>query len=140
MKKYLTLTIVFDFNEPFTLREWFFIGVNYLSVYKSKEQKREFYKSRQWSGVNGLREQALKRDNYECQLCKREGKVHLDSTKIEGERKSIILNVHHIKEIEDHPELALDLNNLMTICLSHHNEQHNRFKPSNNKWKDDERW
>jgi hypothetical protein len=29
------------------------------------------------------------------------------------------LNVHHIKEIETNPELALDLDNLLTICLDH---------------------
>lgn len=111
-----------------------------MTEYKSEEQKRMFYKSKEWSGVNGLRNQALKRDNYECQLCKAEGKVHIDSIKVKGERKSIELNVHHIKEVETNPELALELDNLMTICLDHHNKQHNRFQKSNNKWIHDEKW
>lgn len=111
-----------------------------MTEYKTEAQKRKFYKSSAWSGVNGLRNQALKRDNYECQMCKAEGRVHVDSTKVEGERKSIELNVHHIKEIEHHPKLALALDNLQTICLRHHNEQHNRFKPYVNKWAQDERW
>lgn len=111
-----------------------------MAEYKSLEQKRSFYKSSAWSGVNGLRNQALKRDNYECKMCAAEGKVHIDSTKVKGERKSIELNVHHIKEIEDHPHLALELDNLLTICLDHHNKLHNRFQVSENKWKHDEKW
>ena len=75
-----------------------------MAEYKSKEQKKKFYKAA-WSGVNGLRNQALKRDNYECKQCKAEGKVHIDSTKVDGERKSIQLNVHHIKEIETKSDL-----------------------------------
>ncbi|MDX1700347.1 MAG: HNH endonuclease, partial [Melioribacteraceae bacterium] len=98
-----------------------------MSEYKSEAQKKKFYKLAAWSGVNGIRNQALKRDNYECQLCKAEGKVHIDSIKVDGERKSIKLNVHHIKEIETHPELALELDNLQTVCLIHHNREHKRF-------------
>lgn len=108
--------------------------------YKSEAQKKKFYKAAAWSGANGLRNQALKRDNYECQQCKAEGKVHVDSIKVEGERKSIQLNVHHIKEIETHPQLALDLDNLQTVCLDHHNKEHKRFQGSTNKWIHDERW
>lgn len=105
--------------------------------YKTKEQKKVFYNSRPWRLLRG---QALKRDNYECQQCKAEGYVHVDSQKVEGERKTIELNVHHIQEIEDHPELALRLNNLMTICLRHHNLIHDKgFERKKPKW-EDERW
>ncbi|MDX1806550.1 MAG: HNH endonuclease, partial [Paenisporosarcina sp.] len=48
--------------------------------------------------------------------------------------------VHHIKEIETHPELALELDNLQTVCLIHHNREHKRFNVSTNKWKHDEKW
>jgi 5-methylcytosine-specific restriction endonuclease McrA len=109
-----------------------------LSEYKSKSQKKKFYRSSNWETI---RQQALKRDNYECQLCKAEGKVHIDSIKVEGERKAIKLNVHHIKEIETHPELSLDIDNLQTICLYHHNVAHGRgFKRKINKWAEDEQW
>jgi len=105
--------------------------------YKSKKKKKQFYNSTEWKN---LRQRALERDNYECQECKRLGKIHVDSKKVEGERKSIELNVHHIKEIEFWPELALDLNNLETLCLHHHNLIHDRrFTPQVIKW-DDERW
>lgn len=105
--------------------------------YKSIEQKRKFYTSAKWVG---LRKIALMRDNHECQHCKEQGRVHVDSVKVEGERKSIELNVHHVKEIEYYPELAEDIDNLITLCLECHNKVHGKgFKPSKPKW-DDERW
>ena len=109
--------------------------------YKTKEQKLKFYNSSAWANKKtGIRAQALKRDNYECQQCKREGRVHVDSIKVEGERKSIELNVHHIKEIEDYPELALTLDNTMTLCLYHHNLIHEKgFMRKEIKW-NDEAW
>lgn len=113
-----------------------------MKEYKTKEQKRKFYKSKEWAGKNGVRQQALERDNWECQYCKREGRVHVDSKKVEGERKSIELNVHHIKEIETHPqpEYSLNLDNLITVCLAHHNEIHEKgFQPKKPKW-NDEKW
>lgn len=113
-----------------------------MTQYITDEQKKRFYNSAAWNGVNGVRKQALKRDNYECQMCKREGKVTVDSIKEDGERKAIVLNVHHIKEIETHPELALNINNLETLCLDHHNIIHGKNYGGSaaiDKWKD-ERW
>lgn len=108
--------------------------------YKTDAEKKSFYNSGDW---NLLRLEALKRDNYECQECKRLGFVHVDSKKEEGKRKSVELNVHHIKEIENHPELALELDNLETLCLGCHNKMHPEkgFQPQKeNKWAHDERW
>lgn len=107
-----------------------------MAEYKTKEQKKKFYNSGAW---RELRRKALERDNNECQRCKKLGLVHVDSVKKEDERKSIELNVHHIKEIEDYPELALNLDNLETLCLDHHNEIHGRINSRINKW-NDERW
>ncbi|MEB1809038.1 MAG: HNH endonuclease [Bacillaceae bacterium] len=108
-----------------------------MTEYKTPEQKRKFYNSSKWKS---LRLKALQRDNYECQECKRLGRVHVDSVKEDGKRKSIELNVHHIKEIEIHPEEALNINNLETLCLDHHNEIHEKsFAPHKPKW-DDEKW
>jgi 5-methylcytosine-specific restriction endonuclease McrA len=109
-----------------------------VTEYKSEEQKRAFYKSGAW---NKLRQLALDRDNRECQQCKHEGRVHVDSIKVEGERKSVELNVHHKYEIEDYPQLALVLDNLKTLCLNCHNQMHNRvFGEKKKKRWDDERW
>lgn len=107
--------------------------------YKTDEQKMTFYNSTAW---RTLRLAALKRDNNECQECKRQGLIHLDSIKEEGKRKTVELNVHHVKEIEDHPKLALEIDNLETLCLFHHNEVHDKgFKPKKeNKWINDEKW
>lgn len=106
-------------------------------VYKTKEQKKTFYGSKDWTQLRLL---ALERDNYECQQCKREGLVTIDSVKSPGEKKTIVLNVHHIKEVEDYPELALELDNLETLCVFHHNLIHNKgFKPQEPKW-NDEKW
>lgn len=79
------------------------------------------------------REEILKRDNYECVWCKKEGKVTTQ------ERST--LEVDHIKELETHPELALEDDNLRTLCKYHHNVRHNRFdgKQKEKEW-DDERW
>lgn len=108
-----------------------------LAEYKTKEQKIRFYTGSKWQKIRRL---ALERDNHECQRCAKLGRVHVDSIKKEGERKSIELNVHHIKELEDYPELAYELDNVTTLCLDCHNHIHDRFKAKPNKWAADERW
>ncbi|WP_458383768.1 HNH endonuclease [Staphylococcus caledonicus] len=97
-----------------------------------------FYKSKKW---RELREKVLLRDNYECQECKKEGIVKtIDRTK----HKS--LDVDHIKELDSHPDLAYDMDNLVTLCVSCHNKKHNRYqkgKPfpkKKTKWTGDEWW
>lgn len=95
-----------------------------------------FYKSKAWRDT---RLQVLKRDNYECQHCKAQGKV---TTIDKNKHKS--LDVDHIKELDTHPNLAYDMDNLVTLCVSCHNRKHNRSynrwnrKPS--KWDGDEMW
>jgi 5-methylcytosine-specific restriction enzyme A len=101
-----------------------------MTEYKTKQQKQRFYKSGPW---RKLRLVALERDNYECQQCKRKGKFS------KGQ------NVHHIKEIYRHPKLALELDNLETLCINCHNEEHKRTfnnigtKKDRKVWRD-ERW
>lgn len=115
-----------------------------MTMYKTPEQKKAFYNSTAWKK---LRQQALERDNYECVMCKEEGKFTIDSVKREGKRKKIVLNVDHILPIEHYPKLALRLDNLQTLCVYHHNLKEGRieqikkhqFKPKEKKW-DDERW
>jgi len=106
--------------------------------YKTYEQKKKFYRSSAWQS---LRKAALKRDNYECQHCKAEGGVTVDSIKTPGERKEIVLNVDHIYPIEKYPKLALTLDNLQTLCVYHHNVKEGRvFEKKKNKWSEDEWW
>ena len=80
-------------------------------------------------------------DRHECQECKKEGIVKtIDHTK----HKS--LDVDHIKELDSYPDLAYDMDNLVTLCVSCHNKKHNRyqkgkaFPKKETKWTGDEWW
>ena len=112
-----------------------------MKEYKTLEQKRKFYDSYSWRKLSA---QIKKRDNYECQECKRQGRVTIDTNEYSesAKRKKIQLIVDHMKELEDHPELAMDEENLETLCVQCHNIKHGRvwkpFKP--NKWAADEKW
>ncbi|MCI2955629.1 HNH endonuclease [Staphylococcus caprae] len=97
--------------------------------YNDKKIRYKFYRSKPW---RELREQVLKRANYECEFCKAEGKVTTTN-----------LEIDHIKTVEEFPQLRLDPDNLRVLCHSCHDKRHNRFgrwqkKP--NKWDGDEKW
>ncbi|MEF2247737.1 HNH endonuclease [Paenibacillus sp. IITD108] len=114
-----------------------------MKIYQTLEQKRKFYDSPEWRGSDGIRNKALERDNYECQECKRNGLVTIDTNEYSEKagRKKIALVVDHIKELEDYPELALEIDNLETLCVGCHNIKHGRvFKQNLNKWEHDEKW
>lgn len=66
-----------------------------MKEYKNYKQKRKFYDSGEWKQ---LREKIKKRDNYECQECKRHGRVSIDTNEFSesAKRKKIQLVVHHI--------------------------------------------
>lgn len=81
----------------------------------TREHRAQFYKSSEWQR---LREEAMKRDHYECVWCAEKGKV---TTKVK-------LEVDHIKELEYYPQYALDIDNLRTLCTDCHNKRHHRFK------------
>jgi len=111
-----------------------------LQEYKTDEQKRKFYDSREWKR---LREERKRLDNYECQECKRNGMVSIDTNEYSetARRKKIQLVVHHVQELGQRPDLALEIDNLETLCVDCHNEIHGRgFEPKVNKWAHDERW
>ncbi|MFC0853114.1 HNH endonuclease [Halalkalibacter oceani] len=73
------------------------------------KQVNPFYKSTAWLK---FRELALLRDNHLCQPCLRQKRITPANT------------VHHIKPIEDFPELALTLDNVESICPPCHNREH----------------
>lgn len=103
--------------------------------YRTREQKVKFYKSSAWQS---LRQQALERDHFECQACKREGKVYTDQHDQDKHKR---LDVDHKQEIYTRPELALELENLETLCVKCHNKKHKRFFYGGKKhqW-NDEQW
>lgn len=100
----------------------------------TKEARALFYGSSEW---RAFRQSILERDNYECQWCKAEGKVTTDVHSV--------LEVDHIEELKDRPDLALEPGNMRTLCKDCHNKRHKRFNYRSrskkvNKWADDERW
>lgn len=77
--------------------------------YKRNKEAKRFYNGTPWKMRRKL---TLIRDKYLCQKCFRKGIITPANT------------VHHIKSLEEFPELALDLENLETICPSCHNKEH----------------
>lgn len=75
------------------------------------EEWKNFYKSWKWQKVA---EQVRKRDAYTCQLCGAVGSVY----------------VHHKQELTkqnvNDPSIALNPDNLMTLCRNCHEQIHNR--------------
>ena len=88
----------------------------------------KFYQSREWKSK---RQEVLKRDNFECQMCKEEGRVGVED-----------LAVHHVKHLKDRIELGLNIKNLKTLCYIHHNMVHPEklHKETSNKFINEERW
>ena len=99
---------------------------------ETQEQRASFYNSKDWKQ---LRLEVLRDSNYECVECKRLGKVVTDV--------HTVLEVHHVEYLENHPERALDIDNLIVLCKECHNKVHKRFNYApyvkSNKW-DDEVW
>ncbi len=67
------------------------------------------YKGARWENI---RESILKRDDYQCQRCKRYGRM----------RQAQV--VHHIKHADEYPELAYTRDNLISLCNDCHNKEH----------------
>lgn len=72
------------------------------------------YSSKQW---RKQREEALERDDYECQACGMTNDEHLNEFGRE-------LDVHHIEPLRtfNDPVDSHDLDNLITLCRPHHRE------------------
>lgn len=67
------------------------------------------YASSRW---RRLQKAVLKRDGYQCQCCKRYGRM------VEARI------VHHIKHVDEYPELAYVPENLISLCDACHNKAH----------------
>ncbi|MBP9988105.1 MAG: HNH endonuclease [Ruminococcus sp.] len=71
----------------------------------------------------------LKKYHFECQECKKNGKVV--TAKV----------VHHKKHLRKFPELAFDDDNLEPVCADCHNKLHpEKIKIKNKKKWNDEKW
>ncbi len=78
-----------------------------------------FYKSKEWERK---RREILKRDRNACQECRKKGRYARANT------------VHHIIHLKDAPELALDPNNLESVCRECHELIHQDEKQQKNFW------
>lgn len=74
---------------------------------------------------------ALCRDHGECVMCARAGRYVRDRAGRLCRPRATM--VHHIKPIKEHPELALSLDNLMSLCDQCHDEMHPEKLPARRK-------
>lgn len=80
-----------------------------------------FYRKPAWQK---LRQMALSRDNGICVRCYKQNKI----------KKADV--VHHIVYLTDNIQLALDLNNLESLCHACHNAEHDeKATGKKSKWK-----
>ena len=84
-----------------------------------KDDMHPFYVNGKWKKK---RLEIMKRDHFECQKCKKRGKIKV--VKANSKYRSQRAYVHHIIHLKDYPELALDDNNLITLCFQCHEEEH----------------
>lgn len=87
---------------------------------------KKFYNSKAWKMK---RVHILQRDKYECQDCvRRLRKAAEEGRQLRGEERRIrrASDVHHIKELKEHPELNLEDDNLISLCVECHNKRHGR--------------
>lgn len=95
----------------------------------------KFYKSKEF---RNLKEEVLREQHYECQECKKLGKITKADT------------VHHVQHVRKHPELALSkyytyqgkqYRNLIAVCKSCHNKLHpEKHQTKKDKFTNEERW
>lgn len=82
---------------------------------KQMEQLQKGERNNNWRGGKSYafrKKAVLLRDNYTCVMC--------------GHREQPIMEVDHIKPKRDFPELALEMNNLVTLCPNCHRRKTNR--------------
>lgn len=90
------------------------------------KEAKAFYNSSAWKQK---RLQILNRDHYECQDCRKRIKDAVATgTVLTGRDRKIwrAEEVHHIQELKEHPELGLEDDNLISLCVQCHNLRHGR--------------
>ena len=107
------------------------------------KEAKQFYDSAVWKRK---RLDILKRDRFECQDCRAKLEAAVKEGRWLSEKDKKIARaqqVHHIQELREHPELALDDDNLVSLCIPCHNLRHGRapkkFKRKK-KLASEERW
>ena len=105
-----------------------------INAISQQENIHRFYT---WGKWKALREQVLKLDKYECQLCKKRGKYTKATT------------VHHVNYVKKHPDKALEIwysfrgekrRNLISLCHDCHEEVHGYRKQKKKEPMTEEKW
>ena len=102
------------------------MGVFYLHKIMTDKEVKQFYNSKQWKTK---RIRILQRDNFECQDCVsrlKEAAVKFIQLPVNDRRIRKASDVHHIKELREYPELGLEDDNLISLCVDCHNKRHGR--------------
>lgn len=92
----------------------------------TEKEVKAFYNSSAWKHKRIM---ILERDHHECQDCrKRLREAGKEGKLLTGRDRKIwpAEEVHHIQELKEHPELALDDDNLVSLCTRCHNLRHGR--------------
>ena len=109
----------------------------------TEKEVKKFYNSSEWKHK---RIDILDRDIHECQDCRARLRVAAKNRiRLTGDQAKIRpgKEVHHIKELREHPELGLDNDNLISLCTQCHNIRHGRHPKrfiSKKKIVSEERW
>ena len=78
-----------------------------------------FYGTDAWKRCRAA---ALRRDHGLCQYCLKAGRRTIDA---KGMSFPVLATmVHHKKHLDEHPELALNLDNLVSLCDACHEREH----------------
>jgi 5-methylcytosine-specific restriction endonuclease McrA len=87
------------------------------------KEAKQFYDSAKWKRKRLM---ILERDHHECQDCLKRIK---EKENLRGYEHRIrrATEVHHIIELKEKPELALEDSNLVSLCTQCHNERHGRY-------------
>lgn len=108
------------------------------------KEAKKFYNSSSWKEK---RIKILIRDHYECQDCIERLRAAVKSGTQLSIKDRVIrraTEVHHIQELKEHPELALNDDNLISLCYLCHNTRHGRVRSfkrhRDNKCVTEERW
>lgn len=90
------------------------MGEHDMEDWKRRRKKlKSFYKSAKWQTA---RKNALMRDKYLCVLCAKEGKIT---------PADVVHHIEHLTEENvDKPEIALNHENLISLCADHHSMVH----------------
>lgn len=72
----------------------------------------EEYKMRNTNAWHKKSRQVKQDAQYQCEVCKDKGIIKIYPR----------LEVHHIEKVSQHPELLLDDDNLICLCVEHHKQ------------------